>query len=201
MVSLRIQSDEFGLPERPPTGFWTRVAESPAVLAGERAALSWFQDLRPIDATAPMDVRRYVDAATQPIANLRQELAAFGFPNSEYLGEVFERQVAATKLAYYRRRNTASLIVEFARDARFRYILTWTPETGGPRTAMNVCITPSSLLVDASNWAAFVTEWVAWSYPYFRDGGINVVICPEARATIDYAAALVRVQRGAVRYT
>ena len=201
MVTIRVESDQFGLPERPPVGFWVRIADSPAVLGVRDAMAAWFADLRPLDAGAPVVVRRYLTAATQPLGNLRRELSLYGFPDSSYLGETFERRVGARKLEYFRRRNTASLLVDFARDAQFRYVLSWLPASGGPRTRMNLCITPTALLADAVDWADFVHEWMTWSYPYFSNTGISVLLCPEARAMLDYSAATTRVYSGLVRYT
>ena len=147
----------------------------------------------------PVSVRRYIDAAYQPIDNLRQELALFGFPSGEYLGEIFERRVGANKLSYFRRQNTVSLLVELSQHAQFRYVLSWTL-TAGVRTALNICITPSVLIGESTDWAEFVRAWMEWSYPYFAGGGIVVTLCPEVRANISISAGIVPIYGGVVRY-
>ena len=85
----------WGLPAPAPSGLWATVADSPAVLAVGDALADWLSNARPLDADAPVSVRRFVEAANQPLENLRAELAMFGFPFGEYLGEVFERRVGA----------------------------------------------------------------------------------------------------------
>ena len=178
MVTLRTDSDDWGVLPRPAAGMWTRIADSPASRAVANALDGWTDNLSPVDASTPVDVRKYIRAATQPLENLRAELNMFGFPDGDYLGETFQRRVGANRISYYQRRNTASLVVEFAAQAEFLYILTWTPPSGGPRTAMNICVTPSGLLGDSTGFATFVTEWLEWSYPWFSNGGVTVTICP-----------------------
>ena len=201
MVTVNIDNlvDGQGLPVSRPAGMWVTVDESPAVVGVAAALETWLSNLSPVDANMPVSVRSYVEAATQPIGNLRAELALFGFPSGEFLGETFERRVGARKLDYFQRRNTESLLVELAGHAEFRYVLSWTPETG-QRTALNVCVTPTVLLTGESGWAEFVRTWLEWSYPYFSDGGIVVTLCPVVRATAEYAASLLTVYQGIVSY-
>ena len=189
----------WGLPAPAPSGLWATVADSPAVLAVGDALADWLSNARPLDAAAPVSVRRFVEAANQPLENLRAELAMFGFPSGEYLGPDFERRVGANKLEYFQRRNTASLLVELAAHAEFRYILSW-QLTAGERTAMNVLVTPSRFLGEATEFGDFVTEWLIWSYPWFGAGGVTVTLAPEVRLGYEAAIAMMPVYQGVVDY-
>ena len=203
MVTLALDTgdDSSGLPVRPPVGDWVTTDESPVALAARGALAGLLDGAQPLSPDDPVSVRRYVSAATMPLGNLYRELRTLGFPASDYLGAEFARRVGGRALLYYQRRNTASLIVELAADARFRYVLSWTPPTGGPRTALNVCVTPTVLRTASTGWAEFVTEWLEWSYPYFEGGGIVVTICPEARTTLELAPLVSVARGGVVRYT
>ena len=196
----RYNRDGLGLPAPAPTGLWATIADSPAVVALRSQVLPGYLDLaQPVAPDTPMDIRAYVAAATQPIANLREELELFGFPSGGYLGEDFERRVGANKLQYFQRRNTASLLVELAAHAEFRYILSW-QLTAGERTAMNVLVTPSRLLGEATEFGDFVTEWLIWSYPWFGAGGVTVTLAPEVRLGYEAAIAMMPVYQGVVDY-
>lgn len=201
MVTVNIANldDEQGLPLSAPTGAWVTIDQSPAVLGVAAALGNWLDSLSPVNAATPVSVLEYISAATQPIANLRAELAAFGFPSGEYIGEVFERRVAARKLQYFQQRNTAALLVELASEAEFTYTLSWLPETG-QRTTMNICITPSTLIRTEQGWAEFIRRWLEWSYPYFANGGTVVTLCPIIRAAVDYALTVLPVYQGVVSY-
>ena len=199
MVSLAVNTIGDSLPPFHPEGDWITLPDSP-IPAALRAFLGGVYGLvEPVDADAPVDPRAWLDPATAPIDNVRLSLRDLGFPSGDYVGPVFERRVAARPLAYYRRRNTASMLMELADDAEFRYIIRWTPASGGPRTGANVLVTPTALLNDSTGWAEHLVRWLNWSYPLLA-GAFTVTVAPEVRIALRASMAVIPVYGGIVYY-
>ena len=199
MVSVQIEAYGNSLPPYPQEGDWVTIPQSP-IPAGLRDFIGRvYEHVEPVDPARPVDLGVWLAPATQPIENLRLSLRELGFPSGEYVGAVFERRVAARPLLYYRRRNTAGLIVELASDAQFRYVIRWTPATGGPRTAVDILVTPSSLLSDSTGWAEHLTRWLDWAYPMLA-GVLTTTISPEIRVALETRMAVIPVYGGLVRY-
>ena len=129
------------------------IPQSPIPTGVRNALGEIYRMVEPVDPVSPVDLRVWLDPETMPIANLRLMLREQGFPAGDYIGEVFERRVASRPLLYYRRRNTASLLMELADDGEFSARIRWTPATGGPRTAATILVTPTALLGEATDWA------------------------------------------------
>lgn len=199
MVTVPVNLIGNSLPVPPNEGDWVTLPYSP-IPAGLRTFLGGIYNLvEPVDEAAPVDLRVWLDPETQPIENLRLSLRDLGFPAGDYVGPVFERRVAARPLSYYQRRNTAGLLVELAEDAQFRYRIIWTPLTGGPRTAAQVLVTPTSLLTDSTGWAEHLIYWLNWGYPLL-EGRLTVIVAPEVRLRADYSALVIPVFGGLVYY-
>ena len=75
------------------------------------------------DIMLNLDVREFLRGATMPLDNLRHELyVRHEMPNSEGLGEVFERYVHEHRFEYFSDRNRPAILDRLAEDLGFIYL-------------------------------------------------------------------------------